>query len=258
VRAAGGGRRAGGGAKLLVAVICLACATSRRTDSPLPGTPEAIVERAIDRAGGRAALEQARALVWEGEASVHVRGRTIDLAGRWAVQPPDSAVVATYERSRGPASVRRLILSGTRGWFERDGQLTPMPPTVLANEREQFYLYSVVRLVPLRAPGVQLSLIASDSLGQRGVRVTQAGRPDVDLYVDSTGRLAHLRTRVTDAMSGNPAAEDVWLAGVVEADGVRWPRSIRLTLNGAPYFELEIRTLRVMAALDEALLAGRR
>jgi hypothetical protein len=255
---AGTGRRAGGTPTVLVAAVCLSCTTHGRTDSPAPSTPEAIVERAIERVGGRAALDRARALIWEGDASVHVRGRTVDLAGRWAVQPPDSAVVATYERSRGPASVRRLILSGTRGWFERDGQLTPMPPTVLANEREQFYLYNVMRLVPLRAEGVTLTGIAPDSLGQRGVRVTQSGRPDVDIYVDSTGRLAHLRTRVTDAMSGNPAVEDVWLAGVVEADGVRWPRSVRLTLDGAPYFELQIRTLRVMPRLEEAWLAGPR
>jgi hypothetical protein len=215
-----------------------------------------IVEQAIEMAGGASALERARALVWEGDAAVHARGRTVELSGRWAVQPPDSAVVATWERSRGQASTRRLILSGTRGWFERDGQLSPMPPTVLANEREQFYLYNVMRLVPLRAPSVTLTAIAADSLGQRGVRVTQAGRPDVDLYVDGTGRLAHLRTRVTDAMSGNPAVEDVWLGGVVEADGVRWPRSVRLTLDGKPYFELEIRTLRVLPRLQESLLAG--
>jgi hypothetical protein len=236
----------------------LACAGYGRSHADGPGAPVSILDRAIEMAGGAPALERARALVWEGDAAVHVRGRTVELSGRWAVQPPDSAVVATWERSRGPASTRRLILSGARGWFERGGQLLPMPSAVLANEREQFYLYNVMRLVPLRAPGVTLTAIAANSLGQRGVRVTQAGRPDVDLYVDAGGRLAHLRTRVTDAMSGNPAVEDVWLAGVVEAAGVRWPRSIRLTLDGKPYFELEIRTLRALPRLEDPLLAGPR
>lgn len=245
-------------ALIAVAATCLACARQTGANQGTPGSPIAIVERAIEMAGGATALERARALVWEGDAAVHVRGRTVELSGRWAVQPPDSAVVATWERSRGPASTRRLILSGTRGWFEREGQLSPMPPTVLANEREQFYLYNLMRLVPLRAPGVTLSPIAPDSLGQRGVRVTKAGRPDVDLYVDGSGRLAHLRTRVTDAMSGNPSVEDVWLAGSVDADGVHWPRSIQLTLDGKPYFELEIRTLHVMGRLEDPLLAGPR
>jgi hypothetical protein len=219
-------------------------------------TPQAIVTRAIEQAGGRTALARARALVWTGNASVHSGDRTISLGGRWAVQPPDTAVVATYETSRGPLSTRRLIVSGTRGWFERDGQLTPMPPTVLANEREQFYLYSVMRLVPLREPGVQLMRIPPDSLGQNGVRATQAGRPQVDLYFDGTGRLARIRAQVTNPMHGHTVTEDVWLAGVVEADGVRWPRSIRLTLDGKPYFELQIRTLRVLPRLDDPLLAG--
>jgi len=236
----------------------LACARARPEPRPDPGapTPEAILIRAIERAGGSAALDRARALVWEGEATVHAGGRTVELTGRWAVQPPDSAVVATYETSRGPASVRRLILAGTRGWLERGGELTPMPPAMLANEREQFYLYSVMRLVPLRAPNVQLVAIPPDSLGQRGVRATQPDRPDVELYVDELGRLAHLRLRVTDAMTGRPALQDVWLAGSIEADGVRWPKSVRITLDGKPYFDMEIRALRTLSRLDDPLLAG--
>jgi hypothetical protein len=243
---------------LLAALAATACAGRGRAATTSVETAEAIVIRAIERAGGPVALGRARALIWEGEATVHAGGRTIALTGRWAVQPPDSAVVATYETSRGPASVRRLILSGPRGWFERGGQLTPMPPNVLANEREQFYLYSVMRLVPLREPEVQLTRIAPDSLGQRGVRVTRAGRPDVELYVDEMGRLAHLRARVTDAMSGQRVVEDVWLAGTVEADGVRWPRIVRITVDGKPYFDMGIRTLQVAAGLEEPLLAGPR
>ena len=150
------------------------------------------------------------------------------------------------------------MVAAPRGWFERDGQLTPMPPSVLANERDEFYLYSIIRLVPLRAPGVRLSAIESDTLGQRGVRATQVGRPDVELYVDGTGRLAHLHARVSDALSGKSATQDFWLAGTVEADGVRWPRTLQLTQNGTPYFDLEIRSLRVLSRLDEPLLAGPR
>jgi hypothetical protein len=239
-------------------VACLACGTQRRarTAAPAPGSAEAIVDRAIEQAGGTAALERARALVWEGDATVHAGGRTVPIAGRWAVQPPDSAVVATYETSRGPASTRRLIVSGARGWFERNGELTPMPPSVLANERDEFYLYSIIRLVPLRARAVRLTPIEPDTLGQRGLRASQLGRPDVELYVDDSGRLAHLRARVTDALTGNPATQDFWLSGTVEAEGVRWPRTLRLTQDGVTYFDLEIRTLQVLPKLEDPVLAG--
>src|SRR3712207_2747434 len=120
----------------LVGAASLGCTASGGSKQPDPGapTPEAIVIRAIERAGGSATLERARALLWEGEATVHAGGRTVGLTGQWAVQPPDSAVVATYETSRGPASMRRLILSGTRGWFERGGEMTPMPASGGADE----------------------------------------------------------------------------------------------------------------------------
>jgi hypothetical protein len=133
-----------------------------------------------------------------------------------------------------------------------------MPPTVLASERDEFYLYSIIRLVPLRAAGVRLAAIEPDSLGQRGVRVSHVGRPDVEFYVDDSGRLAHLRARVTDALSGEPTTQDFWLSRTIEADGVRWPRSLWLTQDGAPYFDLEIKTLRVLPRLEDSVLEGQK
>jgi hypothetical protein len=37
---------------------------------------------------------------------------------------------------------------------------------------------------------------------------------------------------------------------------VRWPRSIRLTMNGAPYFALTLRTLRAAERVTDPRLAG--
>ena len=82
------------------------------------------------------------------------------------------------------------------------------------------------------------------------------GRPPVSAYVDADGRLAHLRLRITDARTGGQAWQDLWLSGVVEAGGVRWPREIRITLDGAPYFDLTISRLRVASQLVEPYLAG--
>lgn len=241
-----------------LALGCAACTRPARLASEPQQSPETILTRAIEQAGGAAALERARALTWEGEATVQAGGRTVRIAGRWAVQPPDSAVVTTYDVTRGPGTARSLVVAAPRGWVVAGARFTPMPPAMLANERDEFYLYEVMRLVPLRAPTVTLTRVAPDSLGQAGVRARQAGRPDVTLYVDARGRLAHLRTRIVDAASGKPVEQDVWLAGAIEADGVRWPRELRLTLGGAPYFDLTLRSLRVLPRLQDSLLAGPR
>jgi hypothetical protein len=115
-----------------------------------------------------------------------------------------------------------------------------------------------VRLVSLLAPDVALQAIAPDSRGQPGVRASREGRPALELYFAPDGRLAHLRATVRDAGGGAPVLEEVWLSGEITADGVRWPRRLVFTQNGAAYFDLTLRSLATRARLDDPLLAGPR
>ncbi len=215
-----------------------------------------MLQRAIDRAGGAAALEAATALTWEGDAIVNAGGRIVQIAGTWAIQPPDTAVIATFDATRGPESTRALVVAAPRGWIVNGGEFAPMPEPMLATERDEFYQYDVMRLVPLREPGVTLTLIQPDSLGQAGFRAERAGRPPIELYVDASGRLAHLRTHVADPAGGPAVRQDTWLSGEIEAAGVRWPRDLRITLNGQPFFAMTLRTLRVHRRVEDPRLRG--
>ncbi|MEO7962824.1 MAG: hypothetical protein ABIT38_02835 [Gemmatimonadaceae bacterium] len=244
-----GGNRTPRGASVDVGVgIGVATAANTAT--------EQLLTRAIAYAGGDAALSRARALTWDGEAIVHAGGRTVPIAGRWAIQPPDSAIVATYAVANGPTTMRSLIVAAPRGWTESKGAFTPLPATMLANERDEFYLYSVMRLVTLRAPGVTLVAVARDSSGNEGLGVRQTGRPDVDLFIGKDGRVVRLVTIVADASTGKPAREELAFEGSLSASGIRWPHILRITLEGAPYFDLTMRNLRVYPRLDEPLLRG--
>ncbi|HSU15666.1 hypothetical protein [Longimicrobium sp.] len=225
---------------------------------PIPGAA-GVLARAIGQAGGAEALERARALSWKGEATVRAGGRTVRIEGVWAVQPPDTAVVSTWEEGRGRATERSLVYAAPRGWIVSGGRFQPMPAAMLANERDEFFLYQVMRLVPLRAPGVTLAEIPPDSAGQAGIRAMVPGRPPVELYVDATGRLAHVRMPVRDPAGGAaPVTQDVWLQGAAEEDDVVWPTSMRITLNGAPYFDMEIHDLETMERLEDPRLGGPR
>jgi hypothetical protein len=245
-------------APLIAALVC-ACASSanlaRGSDEQDVASAPQMLARAIERAGGTVALEAARALTWEGDAIVNA-GRIVEISGTWAIQPPDTAVVATFEVARGPGSLRALVIAAPRGWLVTGADFTPMPTAMLATERDEFYLYDVMRLVPLREPGVTLTAIASDSVGQPGFRAERAGRPATDLHFDSTGRLAHLRTRVADPAGGPSVMQDIWLSGEIESAGVRWPRDLRIYLNGQPFFALTLRTLRVHNRVEDPRLKG--
>jgi hypothetical protein len=239
---------------ILLLAGCASAAPGTRTEDG----PARILARAIEQAGGAEALERARGLVWDADATVHAGGRTVPISGRWAIQPPDTAVVSTYAVERGPSTMRHIVLAAPRGWLVNANGFAPMPPLMLASEREEFYFYSVMRLVPLRAPGVTLTMLPPDSTGHRGILARNPGRPDVELYVDATGRLSRIRARIHDATTGNPVVQEAWLSGETESGGVRWPRTMRLTQDGAPFFDLTLKTFRVLPAIQDTLLAGPR
>src|SRR5687767_2477103 len=237
---------------MLILVCAVACAAPRTG----PDDPRTILDNAIQQAGGGAALSAARALTWDGDATVFAGGRTVNIAGRWQVQPPDTAVVATYDTTRGPSTTRSMVIAAPRGWMVRNDSFTVLPDPLIANERDAFFLYDVIRLVSLRDSAVRLSRISADSLGQRGFRAEQPGRPAVDVFVDSTGRASHIVLMVADPNGGPPVRQDAWLEGDLASGGIRWPQRLRLTMNGAPYFELRMRDLKVSDRVADPLLSG--
>jgi len=234
---------------LLPLALTLACSAPTQD-------PYALLDAAIHQAGGAVALSAARALTWDGHATFSI-GRSIsNLAGRWQLQLPDTAIVAMYDTTLGPSTAQAVVIASPRGWVVRNDRFTAMTEPVAATERDAFYLYDVIRLVTLRNDAVTLSGIRPDSLGQRGFRAEQPGRPPVDLFVDSTGRLSHVRLIVANPTGGPAFQRDVWLDGELVAGGIRWPRRMRVLLNGSQYFDLTMRDLKVSDRLEDPLLAG--
>jgi len=218
---------------------------------------DALVARAITYAGGETRLREFTALTWHGTAAVHVAGRDIQLGGFWQVQPPDTAVVATWEASKGPDATRRMILTGSGLWTQRSGKLEPLPAEMLADEQHQFYLYSLIRALPLRDAGSRLEAAASDSEGHAGLKVTHPGRPDVTLHFDAEGRVCRVMSHVLD-QAGKQITQVMLLSGTMESRGVRWFRQLRIMRDGQPYFELELKDLQAMKRLDDPLLSAPR
>jgi hypothetical protein len=218
--------------------------------------PGSVLDRAIRAAGGEATLKKYRRIEWAGLGVVHIPNRDIVIRGWWDIQPPDSAVVDTYDTTRGPGTTRTLILSGPRGWLYRDTVFTPLPEDLLAEEQHQYYLYSLLRLVPLKDKGVKLRPVFPDSMGNAGFTVERAGRLPVTMYFDSAGRVMRLVTRF--ALPGPVAgdAQVVLLHGTAEAEGLRWFRRIEILRAGKPYFDMEIDSLKAQREISDSLLTG--
>ena len=218
--------------------------------------PSALLEHAMKAAGGASRLKAYRGLEWSGLGVVHIPNRDIGIRGTWRIQPPDSAVVTTYDTLRGPATARSLVVAGPRGWIRRDTSFTPLPDDILAEEQHQYYRYSLLRLAPLKEKGVKLHAVFPDSAGHPGFRVERNGRLPVTMYFDSAGRVMRMVT--TFALPGPVAADAQVLEfyGSTESNGVRWFRRMEIRRAGKPYFDLDIDSLTVMPAIADPLLAG--
>jgi hypothetical protein len=216
--------------------------------------PRAIVRQALQAAGGEAALRAHPALAWRGTATVHLPDRgKLALTGHWRLVPPDRARVETQLVEGGPATLRRLIVSGDRGWSDSQGRAEPLTPAALANERAQFALYAVIRLLPLLDDAYRLTALPPQGDGGPGLRVSHAGRHDVDVFFDASYRPVRLRTQVIDPENGTLIAEQLLLSGTMESQGVRWFKTLAITWDGRPFFEVTLTEFEALPGLPEDL-----
>jgi len=108
---------------LLLLLLLCGCATTR---SPVPDI--ALLDAAIDAAGGETNLARVRTLHWTGEATVFAGERRIELGVDTTVTPFLRARSTTWLRDQPETTRRVLAIDGAHGWTERDGRREEMLP----------------------------------------------------------------------------------------------------------------------------------
>jgi hypothetical protein len=223
--------------------------------APANKTPEvALVDRAVDAAGGEEALKKNPAFSWTGETKIHVQGRDLTIVGKWLLDPPDRAIVETRPVGEPADAARTLVINGKSGYAIVKDEREQISPEMLENERDQFYLYSLMRLLPLREYGVKLESLPKTDDGLEGLKVSRPERPDVELFFDADARLRKLSLETLDPVTNTRRRQNVRLEGEVVSKGVRWFKQLSITWEKEPYFELTIVTLDVLPGLADPRL----
>jgi len=235
-------------AALLVVLALVACGSQRH--EAREGNSE-LLDRAIAAAGGEVSLDKAQRLRWSGDADVHAGGRDIALSVRSDIVPFGKVRSETWLRDKGPSTLRVMELDGTRGWLTRDGKREVMPEAMARNEYAQFGTYGLMRLVTLRKPGIETVEAGKDAQGLVGLRTRYPGLPDAVLWFDARAHLVAL-SNVVESPDGNGTTQQRFdFSGAIESNGVRWPRSIRITQDGKPFFELTLNAFEALPANQE-------
>lgn len=199
------------------------------TTAPASG----LLERAVEAVGGRAALDAVRELEWIGEATVHFGGQSLELGVDTKVRPFVSATSISWPKAQGRAAARTLIVGPDGGRAITPKGDAPLPAAQLVHERLQFGLYGLMLL-----PTASISELPPDRL-----LIAHDGAPETEFRFDASGRMIGARNRVPDAETGTRMiAQDIAFDGVIESNGVRWPKSITIRQDDAPYFDLTVRT----------------
>lgn len=203
------------------------------TGAASPESADALLRRAVARAGGRRALAAARVLRWTGAATIFAGARRIEIGVDTEVEPRVRARSRSWLLSDGPDKSRTMILEPGAGWIERNGQRQPMPEAMRRHEEQQFATYGAMRLTDL----VVLRREGQDLL----VKTGEPGAQESWLRFDPSARLIGLDNEVDSPEGGARIRQRFAFEGRMPGP-IAWPRRIRIEQDGAPYFDLRLAT----------------
>jgi hypothetical protein len=241
--------------RLVTGCVLVASGLVRAAEPP-PASPEprAIVERAIEAAGGKAHLESLPAFhaITSGSSATGERLRQEAFH-----QLPDH-LKQLQQIIRGETVKETSIgLMGESGWIHANGRTAPLSPVLLAPLLEAANLVRAVRLTPLLTDSYRLTPLPGAQIDGRavvGVSAAATNRRDLKLYFDhETGLLVKVERQVIDPLSRQESTEERYLRDYQKANGVLAARHIVVERDGKPYMEAKVEKIEYLPRLDDSV-----
>ena len=232
---------------LLLAFPALAACASMQGGSAAAAADayagKSVLEAAIEAAGGEAALSKVKELDWTGTAVVNADGKTTEIEVQTVVRPLTYARTTSWPKAEGEKAARTIQAEFGRAWTVNRVVWTPMSEAEAAHENQQYALYGLMLLAPLKDAAATVKEAPVGPDGTRAIQITHPKAQPTELEFDSSGKLVRAGFSVRDPKGG--AADIVQIArfsGEIVSNGVKWPKRITIEQNGAPYFDLTIAT----------------
>lgn len=234
-------------------LVLSGCASAPPESSPVAGAyaGKSVLDTAIAAAGGEAALAQVKEIEWTGTATINTGGKTTVVEVATVVRPASSWARSTsWLAADGPKKARTLQAEQGKAWRVDRVTWTPLLEAQAVHENQQFALYSLMLLAPLKDPAAKVAEQPVGADGTRAIKATLSNGLGGELEFDATGKLARAGLVVRDPEGDGPdIVETVTFSGEVVSNGVKWPKRISIAQGGAPYFDLEIATFEANATI---------
>jgi hypothetical protein len=199
--------------KLLPALVAGLALVPTGAARDQPDEARALVERAVKAMGGLENLTKAKA------AHYHSRGRfPVDgyhFTSECFSESSERIKLTTLSLDSDNPMFRTLVLLRDRGWIVHNGVLQDLDEEMMEQMRKARYSDRVAGLVTLlRDPGYTLTPLGETRVKDAaalGVKVTAAGRQEINLYFDRESGLLVKQTRmVKDYGSGKEVLQEMY------------------------------------------------
>lgn len=244
---------------LLTGGVLAGCAATGQAAATAPppaaGPPDytgqALLAKAIAAAGGEEALRKVKELYWTGAATVTSAGKTTQLQMETIVRPMGYARTASWPAGKEKEAGKMMQVEFGSAWQVGSNAWTPLPSAQAAHETQQFAIYDMMLLVPIKDAGVTMRESAPGKDGTRNLHVEHPKAPVMDMRFDAGGKLIQITDNVRDPDGGAALIPQViTLSGEMVSNGVKWPKKISITQRDAPYYDLELATFEARPAFS--------
>jgi hypothetical protein len=239
------------------AILVLGGLSSVRASGNSDTEPDTILARAVKALGGAERMGKLRAVKWKAKGTIFGPGVEIAVTEEGAALPPDRQRLQVTQEVGGNQLTQTQVLKGNRAWARTGQQVFDLPrPQALNQAGDALDRWLVSR--PLLLKGrrdVTLSPLGEIKVGDQpavGIRVSRAGRPDLNIFYDKkSGLPLKSETRVREKTG--EVVYEFFYSDYREFEGFKHYTKLTWNKDGRRFAEKEWIEIKPVETLDDQL-----
>jgi hypothetical protein len=217
------------------------------------GEALAIVNKAIQAAGGEKNLAKHNAVTFKEKGTYYGMGEGLPYTGNYAIQWPNQFRMEIE-------GVFTIVVNGDKGWQAGMGEVKELTKEQLDTQRHDHRAGWMTTLLPLKDKAFTLKSLKDDKVGKHEARVVLASRknyPDVKLYFDKTSNLLikmEYRSKAAE-MNFKEVTMDTIYSDFKDVDGAKVAHKMVMHRDGKVFLESEVLSMKAEGKLDAKVFA---
>jgi len=210
----------------------------------------AIVEKAIEAAGGEAKLAKVKAVTWKQNGTYYGFGDGVPYTGEYAAQWPGQ-----FRMEIQNAFI--IVLNKDKGWRLESGEVKEMTKEQLATQQHDTKVSWMNTLLPLKDNAFQFKTMGEAKIGKEtalAVQVSRKDYPTVTMYFDKKTNLLVKSAHTTKA-DGKEVKMETTFSDHRDVGGVKMPYKAVIHRDGKIFVEAENTEMKAANKLDDKIFA---